>query len=171
MNTKNINEMCFASFFMGEGMIRISKDYRKSGNRKSPNYGKEKVVWYRQVARITLRSDDSKIIDWVLKNIGGHCFYREKRNNIYNKQKGTYTFSNPTIIWQAEDIETCKRISKMLIDNPLPAKKKKEAKYFLKYIELKEREYKRGKAYSQDTLKKFEFYYEKLKELKKYNEK
>lgn len=163
-------ELAFTSFFMGEGMLRVSRDKRKSGNRHGKFYGDTLKPWYRQVSRITLRNDDAKVIDWVLKVIGGHCFYREKREKIYNKQRDVYTFSNPVIVWQAEDLPTCKRIASLLLENPIPSKKKEEAKYFLEYVKLKEDNYFRGKGYPNEILEKFEFYHQKLKELKKYKE-
>ena len=163
-------ELAFASFFMGEGMIRVSRDKRKSGNRHGKNYGDKLIPWYRQVVRITLRNDDAKVIDWILKVVGGHCFFREKRSKVYNKQRGTYTFSNPVIIWQAEDLDTCEKVSKLLLKNPIPCKKKQEAKFFLEYVKLKRDNYSRGKAYPKEVLEKFEFYHQKLKELKKYKE-
>lgn len=164
------NELAFSSFFLGEGMIGISKDKRKGGNRFGKNYGKKIKPWYRQVARITLRQDDEKVIDWILKEIGGHCFRRGVRYKIWNKQKGVYSWSRPVTIWQAEDLDTCERICKMILENPIPSKKKEEARYFLEYIVLKKKNYKRGKPYPEEVLKKFEFYHQKLKELKKFKE-
>lgn len=163
-------EIAFGAFFMGEGMLRISKDKRKSGNRHGKNYGKNLIPWYRQVARITLRNDDVDVIDWIVKEIGGHCFYRDKRDKIYNKHTGNFSFSNPVTIWQVEDLDTCEKISKLLIKNPIPCKKKEEAKYFLEYVKLKKDNYVRGKGYPKEILEKFEFYHQKLKELKKYKE-
>lgn len=163
-------ELAFSSFFMGEGMLRVSLDQRKSGNRHGKNYGKNLRPWYRQVIRITLRNDDSAVINWILKEIGGHCFHRDRREKIYNKQRGVYTFSNPVIIWQAEDLDTCERVAKMLIKNPIPCKKRVEAKYFLEYVKLKKDNYFKGKSYPKEILEKFEFYHQKLKELKKYKE-
>jgi hypothetical protein len=163
-------EIAFSSFFMGEGMLRISDDKRKSGNRYGKNYGKTLKPWYRQVVRITLRNDDSAIVDWILKEIGGHCFFRAKRDKVYNKKTGAYSFSNPIIIWQAEDLKTCGRVAKLLMKNPIPSKKKKEAKYFLDYVKLKMDNYSKGKSYPKGILEKFEFYHKKLRELKKYKE-
>lgn len=163
-------ELAFSSFFMGEGMIRISSEMRKAGNSKGMNYGKTKKVFHRQLVRITLRNDDAKIVEWILSVVGGHCFYRAKRDKVYNRQMGTFTFSNPVIIWQAEDLPTCKRVAELLVANPIPCKKREEAKYFLEYAKLKEDNLVKGKGYKKEMLEKFEFYYQKLKELKKYKE-
>lgn len=164
-------ELAFSSFFMGEGMIRTSFEQRKAGNRKCKNYGKKKKPYFRQLVRITLRNDDSDIVDWILRIVGGHCFNREKRDKIWNKQTGKYTFSNPTIIWQAEDLDTCERVANLLVQNPIPSKKKEEAKVFLEYVKIKRETYKSGIGYPEEVLEKFEHIYDKLKQLKKYKEK
>jgi len=165
------NELAFASFFCGEGMFRISKDIRGVGRWK-PRYLTEKYKpWYRQVVRITLRQDDEKVLDWIKANIGGHIFRRGVRSKVWNKQKGTYSWSRPVTIWQAEDLETCKKVSKLVLKCPIPSKKKEEAKYLLEYIQLKKKGYRRGKKYSPKLLEKFEFYHQKLKELKRFKEK
>jgi hypothetical protein len=164
-------DLAFGGFFMGEGMIRISLDKRKGGNRFSRNYGEVLKPWYRQVARITLRQDDEQILDLIKSKIGGHVFRRGIRNKVWNKQRGLYTWSHPITIWQAEDLETCEKVCKILLANPLPSKKKEEAKIFIEYISLKKKKYKRGIGYSEDILQKFEWYHQKLKELKKFKEK
>lgn len=162
------NEKAFAAFFLGEGMIRISREFRKAGNYKSVNYGKDKKVFYRHIAKITLRQDDEAILDWVQKNIGGHVFRRGVRDKVWNKQKGTFTWSRPTTIWQAEDLDTCEKIARLLIKCPIPGKKKEEAKIFLKYILLKRKNRILGKPYKKEVLVKFEEYHQKMKNLKKY---
>jgi len=167
----NRNELAFSSFFMGEGMIRISFDKRKGGHRGGKFYGKRLIPWYRQVIRITLRQDDEKVIDWILKEIGGHCFRRGIRYKVWNKQRGIYTWSRPVTIWQAEDLDTCEKVAKLLLKNPIPSKKKEEARYFLEYVRLKRKSYIRGKSYPKEVFKQFEFYYQKLKKLKKFKEK
>lgn len=151
---------------MGEGMIRISRDWRRSGhNRKGP-----KVIWYRQIVRITLRQDDEKVLDWIQDNIGGHIFRRGIRNKIKNKMTGVDSFSRPVTIWQAEDIETCAKVCKILIECPIPSRKKNEASAFLEFASLKKLHYKRGIGYPKEIISKFEFYYQKLKELKRFKE-
>ena len=165
------NELAFSSFFLGEGMIRISQDIRGVGRWK-PRYLTEKYkLWYRQVIRITLRQDDEAVIDWILKVIGGHCFRRGIRYKIWNKQRGIYTWSRPVTIWQAEDLDTCEKVCKLLLKNPIPSIKKEQARYFLEYVRLKKKSYIKGKSYPKEVLKKFEFYHQKLKELKKFKEK
>lgn len=170
MTKQQINEIAFTAFFMGEGMIRIDREMRKAGHHKGKNYGKVRRVFHRHMVRITLRNDDSEVIDWVLKVIGGHCFYRAKRNKIWNRQRGIFTFSNPTIIWQAESLDVCIKVAELLIENPIPSKKKEEAKFFLEYAKLKKDNYVQGKGYPKKILGKFDFYHQKLKELKRYKE-
>lgn len=153
-------ETAFAGFFLADGMIRISRDKRGGSN----------VPWYRQVARITLRQDDEKVLDWIKDNFGGHIFSRGIRNSIKNKKTGEISYSNPVTIWQAEDLDTCKNICKILLMCPIPSKKKEEAKLFLEYAKLKIAKYVRGKGYDIDTLKKFEWYHQGLKDLKRYKE-
>lgn len=157
-------EMAFTGFFMAEGMIRISKDMKRSGRASQG----DKYPWYRQVARITLRDDDERVLNWIQKKFGGHIFKRGVRYNITNKQTGKKTFSNPVTIWQAEDMPTIEKICRAILRNPMPSKKKEEAKVFLEYAKLKKRHYKRGKKYPQEVLDKFELYHLKMKELKKY---
>lgn len=156
--------MAFTGFFMADGMIRISKDMKRSGRASQG----DKYPWYRQVIRITLRQDDERVLDWMQKKFGGHIFRRGIRTKIYNKQTGKTTFSHPTTIWQVEDLETCEKICRAILRNPIPSKKKAEAKTFLEYAKLKRRHHKRGKKYPQDVLDKFEEYHQKMKELKKY---
>lgn len=165
------NQKLFAAFFIGGGMLRISFNKRKGGNRFGKNYGKTIIPWYRQVIRITLRQDDEKILDWIKNEIGGHIFRRGIRYKIWNKQRGIFTWSRPVTIWQAEDLDTCELIAKLIIQCPIPSKKKEEAKYFLEYVKLKKDNFFRGKSYPKEVFDKFEFYYQKLKELKRYNEK
>lgn len=164
------NEKLFAAFFTGEGMLRISRDKRGVGRWK-PRYLTEKYrPWYRQVVRITLRQDDEKVLDWVRSTIGGHIFRRGVRYKIWNKKSGTFSWSRPVTIWQAEDLETCEKVARLLIQCGIPSKKKEEAKYFLEYALFKKQSFSKGKCYSDEILKRFEFCHQKLKELKQFKE-
>ncbi len=153
---------------MGEGMMRISSETRKKGNYKSKNYGSERKKYYRHIVKITLRQDDEQILDWIQKEIGGHIFRRGIRNKVYNKLTGGFTFSNPTTIWQAEDLDTCELVAKLIINCPIPSKKKKEAKVFLEYIKLKRNSLNPGKGYFIDISDKFEIFHQEMKNLKQY---
>lgn len=165
--TKEKKEIAFGSYFLADGMIRIGKDMRRSGR----NNDGEKYPWYRQAARITVRNDDADIVDWVEDNIGGHVFFHAKRDRVWNEKKGKYYHPNPTAIWQAEALDDCVRVCEIMLKSPIPGKKKKEAKLFLEYAQVKKDNYKRGKKYPPEAMKKFDKYYQKMKDLKKFKEK
>lgn len=155
----NRNELAFAGFFMGEGMIRISFETRKG-----------RKPFARQVVRITLRQDDEPVLDWILTNFGGHIFRRGVREKVYNRQRGTYTFSNPVTIWQAEDLYTCEKICKLLLKSPVPCKKKLEAQVLIEYAKFKREMWVVGIGYKAGAREKFKEYHDKLIELKKFKE-
>lgn len=158
----NITEASFAAFFMGEGMIRVSKE-------KRTRWGRE-IVYYRQIARITLRQDDEAVLDWILANIGGHIFRRGIRNKVTNKLTGTFTRSNPVTIWQVEDVPTCIKIANLLIKSPIPSKKKKEAVLFKEYLETKKKYLLAHpqKTYTDKMKERFLEIEEEMKSLKKF---
>ena len=164
-------ELAFSSFFMGEGCLCINVQRRKSGNRKGKNYGKKFIPWVRQVCKITLRQDDEKIIDWIKNLMGGSVLMRGYRPNVKNHLTGKITTSKPIIIWQTQSLEDCKRVCKLVIENPIPCKKKEEAKYMLEFLEYKSKCYKRGISYTEEQMQKFYYYKDLVSNLKKFKEK
>lgn len=158
--------MSFAGLFLGEGMIRISKDKIRSGRNRQGEY----KPWFRPQIRVTVRKDDNAMIEWIRDTIGGHTWRTNVVAKVYNKKTGQFTYSNPHSSWQCEDASGCRKVCEMVLACPIPSKKKPQAEVMLEFLDLKEKHFKYGKPYELEILKQFEDMADKISALKKFNE-
>lgn len=151
----------FIGWFCGEGYITI----RKSKPRQ------KKYIQYAPVVGVTLRDDDFEIISWAKNRFGG-WIYRSPSRKITGTNGGDY-IQNPTANWKLSDLDKLEKLLQILVEAKIPAKKINEAKVLREFVKLKldwlRDHWPREKFFPSEMIEKFEGYYTKLREMKKYH--
>lgn len=106
----------FRGFFWGEGMLTMQRTRKANGS-----WGGFAVY-----CRITLRSDDRKILDEFSNRLGGLV------RDIKGPEK-----SKPIVQWQVSTIEECIRIARLLEDSEFPPRKQNQLNLWRACLELK----------------------------------
>lgn len=143
----------FIGFFMGEGCLMIQ--------RVTSYNAKALTDYYRPVIVISLRDDDYKVLEWLVKRFGGQV--ERKKKTYYKNQQTT---SNPRCTWRIISNKRCREILSVLLKVKLPYKKALELETFRQFLDTTPGT---GRSITPEIRAKQKALKEKLSSLKKYN--
>ena len=147
----------FIGFFWGEGCLSILKASNRSQKDPRPTY--------LPVIQISLRKDDSEILEWCKKEFGGNLYSflpRQLKNGYINK---------PVCIWRLTGLSGCKKVLEILKLGKLPSVKQKQITLFEEFLNLKSRGKRhgfQGRWYSDEELSRLAEIKSQLSSLKLY---